>query len=164
MHKSPLLCLLAGAILLSGCATLEPPRSSDTAVSRTYPDSRDAIWRRILSYSAGRSMFIRQADAANGVITVDREIVDPQSDMFADTIFGWAQCPRSMINRPLSQRIEINYVVKQERDGRTTVTMNGRFGENRMNLIRHKAQWVNCSSTFVLERSLLDSFYYEYRN
>jgi hypothetical protein len=69
-----------------------------------------------------------------------------------------------MINRPLSQRIEINYVVKQERDGRTTVTLNGRFGENRMNLVRHKPEWVNCSSTFVLERSLLDSFYYEYRN
>ena len=163
MHKSPLLSLLAGAILLSGCATLDPPRS-ETAVSRTYPDSRDAIWRRILSYSAGRSMFIRQADAANGVITVDREIIDPQVDGFADSIFGWAQCPSSMLNRTVSQRVEINYVVKSERDGRTTVTMNGRFAENRMNVVQHKQEWVNCSSTFVLERSLLDSFYYEYRN
>lgn len=162
MHKSLLLSLAAGAILLAGCATIDPP-PSETAWSRTYPDSKDAIWRRILSYSAGRSMFIRQADAANGIITVDREVTDPQSAVLADTIFDWAMCPSNMLNRTLSQRIEINYVVRQERDGRTTVTLNGRFGESRMNVIRHKPEWVACSSTGVLERSLLDSFYYEYR-
>ncbi len=162
MRKPPLLPLLAASLLLSGCATLFP-KPTEVSVSRTYPDSREAVWQRILSSSARNSMFIRQADRADGVITVDREIASPNVDIFSDTIFDWAQCPRGgVVERTLSQRVEINYLVRQERDGTTTVTMNHRFGENRRNIPLHREHWVNCASTGLLERHLLDSLYYDH--
>jgi hypothetical protein len=162
MLKTSLLPVIAASLLLGGCATLFPERPQE-AVTRTYPYSRDAVWRRILATSARNSLFIRQADPVSGVITVDREIASPNVDMFTDSIFDWAACPQAgPIERTLSQHIEINYLVRQERDGTTTVTVNDRFGEQRRNIPMQREKWVNCTSTGLLERNLLDSLYYDH--
>ena len=163
MLKTPLIPALAAAVLLSGCASVLPAPPEMTA-TRTYPDSRDAVWRRILSASARKAMFVRQADLANGVISVDRVIDSPQVDVFQDTILDWAECPRGLLHRTVSQRVELNYVVRQERNGTTTVTLNGRFGENRVGIPSKQAEWVSCASTGRLEKDLLDSFYYDNRD
>lgn len=162
MLKTSLLAVASAALLLSGCATVAPRPAAERADARTYPDSRAAIWQRILSASAGNSMFIRQADAANGVITVDRDVTPDGGQIFDEsTIFAWAECGRgSMLERPVTQKIELNYLVRTEPNGPTTVTINGRFRELRTNIASHQQQWVTCTSTGVLERKLLDSFYY----
>lgn len=162
MLKTSLLAVASAALLLSGCATVASRPVTERADARTYPDSRAAIWQRILSASAGNSMFIRQADAANGVITVDRDVTPDGGQIFDEsTIFAWAECGRaSMLERPVTQKIELNYLVRTEPNGPTTVTINGRFRELRTNIASHQQQWVTCTSTGVLERKLLDSFYY----
>jgi hypothetical protein len=161
MSKAPLFALIAASVVLSGCATLTPPRP-DVVAARNYSDSQESVWRRILATSARQSMFIRQADSVNGVITADREISSPRADIFENNIFDWAECEwTGPFDRILSQRIEVNYLVRPERNGTTTVTLNARFQELRMNVPLHKSEWVNCTSTGVLERSMLEAFYYD---
>jgi uncharacterized protein YceK len=162
MLKTALFAAVSAALLLSGCATVASRPAAERADARTYPDSRAAIWQRILSASADNSMFIRQVDLANGVITVDRDITAVGGELFDEsTIFSWAECGRgSMLGHALSQRVEINYLVREEPNGPTTVTINSRFRELRSNIRSHAPEWVTCTSTGVLERKLLDSFYY----
>jgi hypothetical protein len=156
MLKAPLPSVLIASLLLAGCASVPPERTEVAAASRTYPDGRYAVWQRILATSARNSMFIRQADSANGVLMVRREIVSPNAEI-GDAILDWAECPRSgLVERTVSQRVEISYAVRQERDGTTTVTLNDRFGEHRRNPLQQE-KWVSCTSTGVLERRLLDS-------
>jgi hypothetical protein len=150
----PIAAAGAAVLLLSGCASVQPmPHEVDN--TRTYPASRDVVWDRVLAASARNEMIIRKADRENGLITVEREIINPHGS----TIFSWAECGwNSLFDRAVSQRVELNYVVHRERDG-TTVTVNGRYLELRLNIPLQKTQWANCVSTGVLERNLLDSFY-----
>jgi len=160
MRKVPVLPLLAAA-LLGGCATL-PSGASQGGDSRTYSDSRASIWQRILATSAGHAMFVRQADAANGIIAVDREIAPDALGLFEASIANWADCgTRSVLGRAVRQEVALNYLVRQERDGRTTVTLNGRFRELRANYPTQSPQWVECKSTGVLERRMLEAIYYD---
>jgi hypothetical protein len=161
MLKTSLLSVAAAAVLLSGCVTA-PVGGTERSDARTYADGRAAIWQRILTASAGNSMFIRQADLANGVITVDRDITPIGGELFdQSTIFSWAECGRGgVMGHAVSQHVEINYLVHEEPNGPTTVTINGRFRELRTNIRSRRQEWVTCTSTGVLERKLLDSFYY----
>lgn len=162
MLKTPLISILAAAALLSGCASLPPGQPGKTD-QRTYADSRASIWQRILLTSANRSMFIRQADTANGLIVTDREFVPAGSELLENSISNWAWCGSGgLLGRTLSQRVELNYLVREERDGRTTVTVNGRFRELRVDIPTHPPQWVECTSTGALERQLLEAFYYDH--
>jgi hypothetical protein len=161
MLKACILPVLAAA-LLGGCATL-PAGTAQGADSRTYPDSRALIWQRILATSARNSMFVRQADAANGIIAVDREMAPQSGDLFTAAISTWADCgSRSLVGRALRQDVALDYLVRAERDGRTTVTINGRFRELRANYPTQQPQWVECKSTGVLERSMLEAIYYDH--
>jgi hypothetical protein len=158
MSKPLLLTAAAASVLfLSGCATLSPQPTVAAASTRTYADSKDTVWRRILSTSAKKSMFIRQADTANGLITADQEI----DTSGGNTIFNWAECSwDGVYNRSLSQRVEVHYVVRQEPNGTTTVTLKGQFRALREAPLQ-KARWVTCASTGVLERDLLEAIYYD---
>jgi hypothetical protein len=162
MLKTSLPSVLCAAVLLSGCATVASGPAAERADARTYPDSRAAIWQRILSASAGNSLFIRQADVASGVITVDRDVTPAGGAIFGESaIFSWAECGRaSVLDRTVSQKIEINYLVREQSNGPTTVTINSRFRELRTNITSHQQYWVTCTSTGGLERKLLDSLYY----
>jgi hypothetical protein len=161
MRKTPL--LLVGAALFLGASAPAAPGPAEMAASRTYPYSEDSVWGRILATSARKSMVVRQAERTGGVITVDREIVSPQTDILAHTIFDWADCGRGgVFERTLNQRVQIDYVVRHEaQDGSTSVTLKSRFEEERTNAMQ-KTRWVTCASTGVLERELLDNFYYDY--
>lgn len=161
MSKTHILCGVAAVFLLSGCAT-RPVGQAQGADSRTYPDSRASIWQRILATSARNSMFVRQADAANGIIAVDRDIAPQGGDLFDASISSWADCgARGVLGRVVRQEIALNYLVRQEQDGRTTVTLNGRFRELRVIIPSLPAEWVECKSTGVLERDMLEAFYYD---
>jgi hypothetical protein len=152
----PLAAGILAALLLSGCVTPNPPAPHEVDNTRTYPASRDVVWDRVLASSARNEMIIRKADRENGLITVEREIINPRGP----TIFSWAECGwNSLFDRAVSQRDELNYFVHRERDG-TSVTVNGRYLELRLNVPMQKTQWATCVSTGVLERTLLDSFYY----
>jgi hypothetical protein len=163
MRKIPLL-VVGAALLLGAAAPATPPEPTETTASRTYPYSEESVWGRILATSARKSMVVRRADRTDGVISVDREIVTPQTDIFANTIFDWADCGRGgAFERAETQRVEVDYAVRHEpQDGATTVTLTGRFQELRKNVASQKTRWVNCASTGALERELLDTFYYDY--
>jgi hypothetical protein len=154
--KTPLIACLAATVLVGGCATVKPD-PSEFGNSRTYPDTREAVWRRILGGSARNAMFVTHADNQNGLISVEREIVSPQGG----TVFDWADCGwGGVFEHTLSQRVELNYLVRNEQKG-TSVTLNGKFKELRINIANRNAHWVTCSSTGVLEQELLESFYYD---
>jgi hypothetical protein len=158
MFKTSFAAATAASLLLSGCASLQPDMR-EVENSRTYTDSREVVLNRILASSTRNAMIIRQVDRTDGVVTVDREIVTPRGN----TINDWAECGNdSVFNRPVSQKIELNYLVQKTPAG-TTVTVNGTYRELRLNVPLQKTQWVNCASTGVLEHNLLDSFYYEDR-
>jgi hypothetical protein len=163
MRKIPLL-LVGAALLLGGAAPAAPPEPAEISMSRTYPYSEDSVWGRILATSARKGMVVRQADRTSGVITVEREIVTPQTDVLAHTIFDWADCGRGRVfERAETQRIEVDYTVRhQPEDGATTVTVTARFQELRTNFALQRSRWVNCASAGVLERDLLETFYYDY--
>ena len=151
----PIVAIAAAALVVSGCATVQPsPR--EVVNSRTYSQSRDVVIDRVLASSVRNAMIIRKVDRASGLVTVEREIVDPDGA----TIYSWAECGwSSLFDRAVSQRVELNYLVQQGRDG-TTVTINGRYLELRLNIPMQNTQWATCVSTGVLERNLLDSFHY----
>jgi len=160
MPKAPVLPLVA-ALLLSGCASL-PAGTAQGSDQRTYSDSRTSIWQRILATSASNSMFVRQADTANGIIAVDREIAPESLELFDAWIAHWADCgSRGVLGRALRQEVALNYVVREERDGRTTVTLNGRFRELRARYPAQQPQWVECKSSGALEREMLEAIYYD---
>jgi len=131
--------------------------------TRTYSDSRASIWRRILAESARDAVFIRRADAESGVISADwQQLPSNQSYMFEETISNWAWCGSAgLLGRTLSQRAEVSYLVRSERDGRTTVTVNGRFRVLRAAMPMQAPQWVECTSTGALEEQLIQNLYYE---
>jgi len=155
--------LAAAAIILSGCATL-PTGAAEGSASRTYSDSRASIWQRVLSSSARNSMFVRQADMENGLVAVDREIVPSEPvQLFEDSIFSWADCgSRGLTGRVVRQRVQLNYVIRPEADGRTTVTLNARFQELRNSTPAKKPEWIDCKSTGMLERDMLEAIYYDH--
>jgi hypothetical protein len=83
----PLAAGILAALLLSGCVTPNPPAPHEVDNTRTYPASRDVVWDRVLASSARNEMIIRKADRENGLITVEREIINPRGP----TIFSWAE-------------------------------------------------------------------------
>lgn len=161
--KTPIVSLVvAAAAALSGCAT-SPMKASNTTYTRTYSDSRATVWRRILTASAREAMFIRRADDASGVIAADWEKpATAQSYIFEESISNWAWCGSGgLLGRTLSQRAEVSYLVRSERDGRTTVTVNGRFQVLRSGLPMQAPQWIECTSTGALEEKLVQTLYYD---
>ena len=153
---------VVAAAALGGCAT-SPMKPSNMTYTRTYSDSRTTMWRRILTASAREAMFIRRADEAAGVIATDWEKpTSGQSYIFEESISNWAWCGSGgLLGRTLSQRAEVSYLVRSERDGRTTVIVNGRFQVLRAGLPMQAPQWVECTSTGALEEKLVQTLYYD---
>lgn len=150
------LLALAGALLLAGCATGFATAQAPQADSREYPDRYEVIWRRVLEGSARRSMQVTKADQANGLISAAREITAPAD---GGTVFDWADCGwNQVVERPLSQRAELTYVLRPQGPG-ARLTVNGRFAELRQNVATRKVHWVECPSTGVLEKEMLESFF-----
>lgn len=162
MIKTPLIPVLVAAVALSGCATL-PMKPSKTTMTRTYSDSRATVWRRILTASSRESMFIRQADDASGIVLADWEKPPSnQTYVFEESISTWAWCGSGgLLGHTLSQRAEVSYLVRDEGDGRTTVTVNGRFKVLRAATPMQAPAWVECTSTGMLETKLIESLYYD---
>lgn len=157
MLNKPLFAAVSVAVLLTGCAT-SAPDSWDMKNARTYPDSRDVVWQRILATSAAKSMYVTRAEKDNGLIFAEREIVGPGA---GGTVFDWADCGwGGVFERALSQRVELNYVVRSQAHG-ATVSINSRFKELRQNMASRDVHWVTCTSTGQLERQLLQAFYFD---
>lgn len=163
MLKTTLIPVAVAAVLLSGCATL-PGRQAAMPETRTYPDSQALIWQRILATSARKSMSIRQADMASGVISTDHEFSTEGSvELLQNSISNWAWCGSGgLLGHTLSQRVELDYNVRKDKDGDTVVTLNGRFRELRIDAPRRPPQWVECQSTGTLERQMLEAIYYDH--
>ena len=148
-----LLTGLAGAALLSGCATA-PPSTYAVVNSRVYPSSKEAMFERALTVSSRKSMFVTASDKRTGVLSVERSINAPSR---AGAVSDWADCGLvGVIERPLSQLIELNMVVEPNGAG-ARVTINSRFSELRQGTSRGVRR-VSCTSTGMLERDLLEAF------
>jgi hypothetical protein len=153
MTKIGMLACIAATALLSGCAAMVPHDAQYTN-SQTYPESRSAVWAKVLSMSAHNAMIV-SPDNANGIIEARREIVNPHSD----PVFDWADCGWSgVFGRPLSQRIDVHYLIQDDSRG-TKVIINTEFRELRLNVVNQKAAWVSCTSTGILEEELLDALW-----
>jgi len=153
MKTIGLAACVSAAVLVSGCASTLP-HDAPYANSQTYPETREAIWGKVLSMSAHNAMIV-SADTANGIIDAHREIVSPDGD----AVYNWADCGSSgVFGRPLSQKIEVHYLVQRDEAG-TKVVVNTEFKELRLNVARQKSSWVTCSSTGVLEEELLDALW-----
>jgi hypothetical protein len=144
---------VASLSMLGGCAYLTPQEAQYTN-AKTYPDTREAVWGRILSMSAHNAMIVKP-DNVNGIIDARREISTPKGD----TVYNWADCGwGGVFARPVTQHVEVHYLVQKDPTG-TKVVVNTEFKELRVNIASQKSTWVTCASTGVLEEELLDALW-----
>ena len=153
LPQSRLLMGLCGAVMLAGCASA-PPSTYAVANSRVYPSGSEVLFQRVLTISTRNSMYVTASDKRSGVLSVERAINAPSR---TGAVYDWANCGLvSLIERPVSQLAELNMVVEPDGSG-ARVTINTRFTELREDVSQNTHR-VNCITTGVLERELLESF------
>jgi len=156
MTRTSLLAAMAATLLLGACTT-PAPLSFEVDNARVYPESRDAMWKRVLAYSVRESLRLSTMDPANGLITVERDFPQPTG---GGTIMDWADCGGDgAFERPLSQHVSLTYLVRPHGPG-SSITVSGEYRELRQNVASRKAHWVVCTSTGALERKMLQSLFY----
>ena len=147
--------LLSSAICvvtLVGCATA-PPTTYDVVNSRVYPWGKEEVFGRLVDVAARNAMFVTASDRRYGVHNVERSIVSPSR---SGAVYNWADCGLvSLTERPTTQFVELSMVVEPAKAG-SRVTINSRFSEVRQDLT-NRTRRLNCTSTGVLERELLES-------
>ena len=153
MRRQTLATVLAGALLVSGCATA--PLQHEVDRTRTYDQTKDVIWERAVAFFAAHNLSIKTIEKASGIIAVDREITVPIVGLE-----GYADCGTDPLMRNIAQSIDLNLFVRALPDGRSTVSVNTRFTETRIygfNMLT--ARTVTCVSTGKLEDDMLSTLY-----
>jgi hypothetical protein len=139
------------AAALAGCATA-PPATYEVANSRVYPWNKDQAFDRVVAASQTNDMFVTASDRRFGVLNVERAVITPAR---TGAVYNWADCgTMSLAEQPVSQLAELNMVVEPAPGG-ARVTVNTRFTEMRQD-VRNRSRRLNCTSTGVLERQLLE--------
>lgn len=143
-------CALAAAGLAAGCATA-PPADFPVANKRDYAMRKDEAFDRIVSLSARNSYYVTGSDRRTGLVTLERALAAQDR---GGTVRDWADCGAvSLLERPLSQTVELSVLVEPKGAG-STVTINSRFSELRSDLNR-KTREVPCTTTGQLEYEML---------
>lgn len=148
--------MLAG---LLGCQQPQPTYVVEH--SRTYQQSKTAVWGEVLRFLQANDVTVRQSDPATGLIVADRE-------RYQDTA-NWAECElaratdrssdnprprraRQRVDRSLSLTISVH-----EAGSATEVAVDATFTERQIHPWRNLPFQTGCVSTDVLERALLDA-------
>lgn len=136
------LVAIALASTLAGCATA--PASYTVNNSRTYDQSYDVVWEKIVSFFASRNIPIKNIAKDSGVIYAE-------STSFNDT---FADCGTGGLMAPFARRASLNVFVSRSGEKRT-VSVNTEFQESRR--FDSSVATVTCNSKGVIEQAVLDA-------
>ena len=127
---------------LAGCATM--PASYAVNNSRTYDQSYDAVWEKIVGFFASRNIPIKNIAKDSGVIYAE-------STSFNDT---FADCGKGGLMVPFARRASVNVFVTRSGD-KPKVSVNTEFQESRR--FDASVTTVTCNSKGVIEQAVLDA-------
>lgn len=130
------------SVAIAGCATM--PASYTVDNSRTYDQSYDAVWEKIVGFFASRNIPIKNIAKDSGVIYAE-------STSFGDEM---ADCGTGGLMVPFARRASVNVFVTNSTT-QPKVSVNTEFQE--MRRFDANTTTVNCNSKGVIERAVLDA-------
>ena len=136
------LVFVIAVLALTSCASM--PASYAFNNSRTYDQSYDAVWEKIVGFFASRNIPIKNIAKDSGVIYAESSSFD---DTFAD-------CGKGGLMIPIARRASFNVFVTRSGD-EPKVSVNTQFQETRQ--FDTTVTTVTCNSKGVIERAVLDA-------
>jgi hypothetical protein len=148
--------LLAGSMVVA-CQT--PPPAYQVERSRTYGQSKEQIWNKVLRFLKQNDITATRVDFAAGTIEAERSHY--QDAGRADCPIPWVVDHNSNSNRrrkarPVDRDLALAIQVR-EAAGATDVALDARFQEEQINPWRNLPFDQPCRSKGVLERALLNA-------
>lgn len=128
---------------LAGCATM--PVATDFDNSRSYSQSKDAVWTDLVTFFATNNIQIKTIEKVSGVIYAER-------GRFDDAI---ADCGEDPFYPEISRIASFNVLVLSQ-GAQTSVTVTSEYKANRLGPY-NEPKTTQCLSTGVLERRILDA-------
>jgi hypothetical protein len=149
--------LVAGSLAVACETTPRPVYRVEGA--RTFSQSKDVVWNRLLRFLEANDIRATRADRAGGVIQAER--TDYQDAGWAECDIGWvidntSNSRRRGRPRPVDRDLALSIGV-EESAGATTVTVDARFQEEQINPFRNLPFDRPCRSTGALESALLNA-------
>lgn len=145
---SRLLVLALAAIVVSACATYQPP--TEFAGDREAIADRpfNAVWEDLVEWFANNNIPIRNLDKASGLIATEYRLGASGQYIHCGTLGTYDQLQRADLN--------VNVLVRPAEAGGTRVRANV-FGTATIanQMIAPAIRNVDCTSTGSLERSIL---------
>ncbi len=141
-HFSRALITIICASVFAGCTSM--PANYTVNNSRTYDQSYDVVWEKIVSFFASRNIPIKNIAKDSGVIYAESSSFD---DTFAD-------CGKGGIMAPFARRASFNVFVTRT-GSKPKVSINTEFKESRS--FQSSVTTVTCNSKGVTEQAVLDA-------
>jgi len=132
----------ATATALASCGTMPSIYSIDN--SRTYNQSYDEVWEKLVQFFASRNIPIKNIAKDSGVIYAE-------SMLFNDDA---ADCGTGGLWTPFGRKASFNVFVTRSTD-RPSVSVNTEFQE--MRRFDRRTETVTCNSKGVIENAVLDA-------
>ncbi len=130
------------AIGLVGCAT--PAKTYKFDKTRTYNQSFDQVWTKLVKYYAMNNIEIKNLDKASGIIVAEQASFSP----------SLASCPSSFALIPLRNNVKLNVFIEHSHP--VKVTVNTKFTQVAKDLTE-QLHSVQCNSTGAIETEILNA-------
>jgi hypothetical protein len=153
---------IAGIVIVAGLLGCQKPQPTyQVERSRTYQESKNVDWDRILQFLQANDLTVLQANPDQGRIEAERQ-------NYQDTA-GWAECELARATdrssdtpRPRRARQRVDRSVSltigvREAGAATEVAIDDTFTETQIHPWRNLPFETGCISRGVLEKSLLDA-------
>lgn len=146
-------------LIITSCATYQPPKTYDFEKERVISKPFDETWGEIIEWFASYGSPIKNMDKNSGFIATEFNLSVSNSEDYFD-------CGQAGANISTFQKFEnpignFNILVKKIDDARTKIVVNTFFSVTvnyyqHINMKFEKSEKINCNSTGVLEKELLD--------
>ena len=153
------LIILLFILIISSCATYQPPKTYDFEKERIISKTFEETWGKIIEWYASYGSPIKNMDKTSGFIATEFNLSAHNSTYYFD-------CGQEGADLGSYQKLEnpignFNILVKRIDDSKTKVVVNTFFSVTRkyyghINNKFKKSEKINCNSTGVLEKELLD--------
>jgi hypothetical protein len=131
------------ALTMAGCVT--PPTKSSFTNSRTIQKPFDSVWEDLVGFFASRNIPLKNIAKDSGVIYAETLSIDS----------SFADCGKYPLMAPQQSVMAVNVFVQRKGDTQI-VSVNTSARETLIGPY-NSVQTVQCFSTGVLERAVLDS-------
>lgn len=150
------------AIIFISCSTYIPPKAVEFDKSRTYNQSFDEIWTKLMQLIATNNIKLKTIDKDSGIlISEDNKILGAEDKPKTGQgllLTKYCDCgtPGGLIqNDYASFKSNFTIIVIKDKQG-TTVTMNTHYTIRRVAQLAGSQDILQCESTGLSEKYLLD--------